>query len=161
MKYLISILSIFISFHAESQKTNKKSTPEPTYFLDSIRIGKIAIFDPNKIESVNEVNDDDTTTPRGKIYIKSKNPNDFNFLSAQDIAQLNNIDRSAPIILIIDDHIVKDNSSFIIDSSYILKMWRVQVENNSFLTTNLSDQKIIKIITPEYVDRRKSKKKIK
>ena len=71
MKYLISILSIFISFHAESQKTNKKSAPEPTYFLDSIRIGKIAIFDPNKIESVNEVNDDDTTK-EGKFTLSLK-----------------------------------------------------------------------------------------
>ncbi|GAB2825099.1 hypothetical protein GCM10027043_28110 [Ferruginibacter profundus] len=148
-----------MSFHAISQKTNKKNKSEPVYFLDSIRLDKITLFNPDKIESVNEINDGDTTAPGGKIYMKSKNPNDYKFLSIQDIAQLNNIEKNAPVILILDDHIVNDNSSIMIDSSYIVKMWRVQIEENSFVRSNLPDQKIIKIITPEYIDPKHKKKK--
>jgi hypothetical protein len=83
----------------------------------------------------------------GKFFIKSKNPKDFNFLSAQDIARLNNISIKTISIFMLDNQIIMDTSSFKIDSSYIKKVEIIKASEIEYLPQNIPDLAILKILT--------------
>jgi hypothetical protein len=107
----------------------------------------IGTFDPNKIDNINVVRDKDPSAPFGKVFIKSKNPKDFNFLSAQDIARLNNISIKTISIFMLDNQIIMDTSSFKIDSSYIKKIEIIKASEIEYLPQNIPDLAILKILT--------------
>jgi hypothetical protein len=107
----------------------------------------IGTFDPNKIDNINVVRDKDPSAPYGKVFIKSKNPKDFNFLSAQDIARLNNISIKTISIFMLHNQIIMDTSSFKIDSSYIKKVEIIKASEIEYLPQNIPDLAILKILT--------------
>ena len=85
MKFITLLFTILTltSYGQVTKPANLNSKNLPEYFLDSVRIDKNQLFfDPNKIAEINVVKEKDTTTQSyGKIYIKSKNPKDFNVIS--------------------------------------------------------------------------------
>ena len=119
----------------------------PIYYLDSVRVKTIGTFDPNKIDNINVVHDKDPSAPYGKVFIKSKNPKDFNFLSAKDIARLNNISIKTISFFMLDNQIIMDTVSFKIDSSYIKKIEIIKASEIEYLPQNIPDLAILKILT--------------
>ena len=142
MKQIFFLFLTLPSLHTFSQ-TDKK---EPAFYLDSVRI-PMGTFSPTKIENINVVRDNDPTTPNGKVYIKSKNPKDFKFISAQDILKANNISIGTISIFILDNEIIKDTSTFKIDSSYILNVEVIKASEIEYLPHNIPNLAILKIFT--------------
>ena len=145
MKQLFVILFSLLTSKAFSQTLNPNN--KPVYFLDSVQIATIATFDPNKIESIDVVRDKDPAAPNGKIFIKSKNPRNFKFLSAQDIAKANNIPSETISIFMLDNEIIRDTGAFRIDSSYILKVEIIKGSEIVYLPQNGPSLAILNILT--------------
>lgn len=145
MKQLLFTLLTFISINAFSQ--SKTLNNNPVYFLDSVRVTTLGIFDPNKIDNINVVREKDPTAPNGKIFITSKNPESFNFLSAHDIAKANNIPAKTISIFMLDNEVIKDTATFKIDSSYILRVDIIKASEIKYLPHNIPSLVILKIIT--------------
>ncbi|MGI4750141.1 MAG: hypothetical protein ACRYFB_05875 [Janthinobacterium lividum] len=98
---------------------------EPWFFLDSVRISKNQLyFDPDKIVAINVVKDKDKPNQKeGKIYLKSKNPKGYNFLTLKGIEKTYVKTVSGLALFMIDNLILKDNiSTYKIDSAYILNV---------------------------------------
>jgi hypothetical protein len=119
-----SILSILL-LCALISNGQTKQTPHPNtapvFFLDSVRMTTLPHFDLNKIKSLNVVKEyDENTKVYGKVYITTKSPRDFNFLTLEQIAK-QSVTGATPCIFMINNELVKDTNNIRIDSSYILK----------------------------------------
>ena len=145
MKKSLFVFFIFMNFNCFSQSRLYVGNSEPDYYIDSVRVQALGVFDPNKIESINVVKD--STAPSGKIYIKIKKNTTVHFLTAKDIVVMNNIIPGSISIFLLDNEIVKDTSNFSIDSSYILKVEIVKASEIKYLPENISNLSIVKIIT--------------
>ncbi len=121
MKQLLLSVLLFSAIFSYGQTKQGHSSTPPTYFLDSVRQVKLPQFDPDKISSVDVVKEyDEVAKTSGRIYIKTKDPKSFNFLSLEQIAKQNAVN-AAPCLYMINSELVKDISNVKIDSSYILK----------------------------------------
>ncbi len=156
MRKSIFILTAFISSHCLSQSRLSLSTQEPDYYVDSVRVNSLGVFDPNKIESIKVVKD--STGLSGKLYIKIKKSATLNLLTSKDIVRINNITPGSFPIFVLDDQIIKDTSNFRIDSSYILKIEIVNASEIKYLPENISNIKILNITTATQanIDKEKS-----
>ena len=129
MKKLILFL-FFISVYNHSvaqspayYKSNTVVGLKAEAFLDSVPIElESSFFDVSKIESV----DVTKNAASGRIYIKTKNPSNINFLSYSRIKNeyFSGIDK--PILLLINGQFIKNFMLIKIDSAYI---YNVEVES--------------------------------
>lgn len=123
MKIMFSLLSIVFSTFSFGQLLINNSKPEA--YLDSNKIElEHFLFDQNKIEKFEVVNNifDARTNTTGRIYMTSKKPQTFNFLSYQQIKTKYFSDRTKPILLLINGTLIKSPAKLNIDSSYINKV---------------------------------------
>ena len=155
LRKIFLFLLCIIALECVSQTRPKKGNL--VYFIDSVRVKSIGIFDPNKIESINTINDDDTTAPFGKVFIAVKKTETVHFLTAADVARLNHVTIDSPAIFMLDDIIIRDTSLFFIDSSYITKTEIEKVARGVYMPQNIADLRMLKIYTPEYIDKKKRK----
>lgn len=137
------------SYGQESGTANPGSKDLTEYFLDSVRIGKNQLFfDPDKIAEINvvKVNGAETHTCYGKIYIKSKDPKSFNFISIPDIEKTYGDSISTPTLFMIDNEFLRDGiSTYKIDSAYILNVEVLKSTEIEYLKNNLPALTIVKI----------------
>jgi hypothetical protein len=160
MKTLFPIVFFFFSTNVYSQTKTPKNVPNsyiaPVFFLDSVRVNGLGTFDNNKIEDINVVSGD-SAFPSGRIYIKSKNPGDFNFLSAKDILKAYKISQKTSAIFMLDNEIIKDTTTFKIDSSFILNVEIINASEIEYLPNNISSLAILKVFTAtkENIDKQK------
>lgn len=112
------------TFGQVKEASLNQSKIEPQYFLDSVKISKNQMFfSPDKIAAINVVKKDNNVLNSGEIYITSKNPKDFKFLTLQDVIKIYVKSKPASIIFMLDDKILKDDiSTYKIDSDYILNV---------------------------------------
>ncbi|HEY5371814.1 MAG TPA: hypothetical protein VIJ75_22755 [Hanamia sp.] len=144
---LFTILTI-TSYGQVTKRTQSNSKNLPEYFLDSVRIDKNQLFfDPNKIAEINVVRENDTITHSyGKIYIKSKNPKDFNFISLRDIEKTYANSVSTPVLFMVDNEFLKDDmATYKIDSAYILNVEVLKSTEIEYLKNSLPIITILKI----------------
>lgn len=118
----------------------------PAIFLDSIQINSLGSFDNDKIESVNIVKSN-AAFPNGRIYIKSKTPGSFKFLTAKEILKVYKISDITTPIFMLDNEIIADTSDFSIDSSYILEVKVIKASEIAYLPNNFSSLATLKIFT--------------
>ena len=113
MKFITLLFSILTldSYGQVTKTVDSNSKNLPVYFLDSIRMDKNQLFfDPSKISEINVVKEKDTTTQNyGMIYIKSKKPKDFNFLTLPDIEKTYTKGISTSTLFMVDNEFLKDN----------------------------------------------------
>jgi hypothetical protein len=128
MKYIFAVMMSFLTFLSLAQVNlviSSTSNKEIVYYLDNVKIGKNQLFfDANKIASVQVMKENDTTKDvQGSIFIGSKDPHDFNFLSMAEIEKrFTNASPSATVFMI-NNEVLKDAiDSYKIDSSYILNV---------------------------------------
>lgn len=128
MKQCIIFIALFVTLIAFGQR-NPKSIPfkewQPLYYIDSVNVDFPKYhFELNKLKSMQVVNSyiDSTKQIHGKIFMTSKNPKDYKFLTMQDITNRYRKDKFSPGIFMLDNEFLKDTVHFRIDSSYILKI---------------------------------------
>ncbi|HSZ34869.1 MAG TPA: hypothetical protein VK772_16245 [Puia sp.] len=155
MRYLLLILILFFNLPAFSQTISPLTKPtisplnkeEPQYYIDSVRVQRLEIFDPEKIESINVVKNTDSASPNGKVYIKIKETERLDLLTVGDIKRINHIPSGSTALFMLDNEIIKDTTNFRIDSLYILKVETVKASEIVYLPGNISNFEILKIIT--------------
>jgi len=155
MRHLLFIPILFFNFPVFSQTISTLTKPtispltkeEPQYYIDSIRVQRLEIFDPEKIESINVVKNKDSAAPNGKVYIKIKKKETLNLLTVEDLCRINHIPPGSTALFMIDNEIIKDTTNFRIDSYYILKVETVKASEILYMPGNISNFEILKIIT--------------
>ncbi len=160
MRTLVSFIFFFFTVNAFSQTKKQYNVPgplkTPVFFLDSIQVNTLGTFDNNKIQDINVVSAD-AAFPNGRIYIKSKDPRDFKFLSARDILKVYNIPDGTSAIFMLDNEIINDTTTFKIDSSYILNVEIIKASEIEYLPNNISSLAILKVFTASEENRDRQK----
>jgi hypothetical protein len=118
----------------------------PEIYLDSVRYGYFPNFDPNQIDSIS-ISKETKEAPRGKIFIKSKHPQSLNLLTIQDINARYRKNALAPTIYMLNNEILKEVSTFRIDSAFILKVEILKGSETDYLNVQFPDLTILNIIT--------------
>ncbi len=147
--FIILFLSL-VSFGQQNSNPKPFKEWQPLYYLDSVNVEFSELhFDPGKIESMNVVKSymDSTGQNYGKIFITSKNPKDYNFLTISDIKTTYKEDSLSPTIFMLDNEFLKDITKFKIDSNYILKIELLRGSEFDYLKKNIPNLTILKIIT--------------
>ena len=153
MKIFIFLLSFFVSFIVQGQQSARlKPIAEwqPLFFLDSVNTGTTPLyFDANKIAGINIVQNyfDSAKQIHGKIFITSKDPKSYHFMTIPEIANNYKRDIKMPAIFMLDNEFLKDIATFKIDSSYILKVEITTAAEIEYLKNTFPDLTIFKIIT--------------
>ena len=123
MKIIFCFLSLGLSIISFAQL--KLYGNKPSVYLDSTKIElEYFLFDQNKIEKFEVVKNHFTTPTNnsGSIYITSKQPQNFNFLSYEEIKRKYFSDKTKPILLLLNGNFIKSAAKINIDSSYISKV---------------------------------------
>ncbi len=123
MKIIFSLFSIVFSTFSFGQSLINSSKPD--VYLDSNKIElEHFLFDQSKIEKFEIVKQifDARTNTTGIIYITSKKPQFFNFLSYQQIKTKYFSGRTKPILLLLNGTFIISPAKLNIDSSYINKV---------------------------------------
>jgi hypothetical protein len=153
MKTLIFIVFISLSPVAFGQQNSiRKPFKEwqPLCYLDSVSIDLSQThFDHARIKSMNVVKNyiDSTRQIYGKIFISSKNPRGYDFLTISDISKTYKIDTLSPTIFMLENEFLKAITRFKIDSSYILKVELLRASEFDYFKKNLPNLTILRIIT--------------
>jgi len=129
MKIILSVFCVGISLITFAQKI--LSYDKPSVYLDSNKIElEHYLFDQNNIEKVDVIKKefDPLTNSSGKIYITSKNPKDYHFLSFTDFKNKYLGNNKKPVLLLINGNFIKNPTNIKIDSAYI---FNVEVESGA------------------------------
>jgi hypothetical protein len=148
---LFIILSLsLVSFGQQNSNPKPFKEWQPLYYLDSVNVEFSELhFDPEKIESMNVVKSyiDSIGQNHGKIFITSKDPKDYNFLTISDITKTYKKDTLSPTVFMLDNEFLKDITKFKIDSNYILNVELLRGSEFDYLKKIIPNLTILKIIT--------------
>jgi hypothetical protein len=147
--FLISVSVSLVAFGQQNSKTKPFKEWLPLCYLDSVNIEFTqAHFDMYKLADIHiEGNYTDSARQiHGKIFMTSKVPKDYHFLTISDISRIHKIDTLSPSIFMLDNEFLKDISRFTIDSSYILRVEIIRGSEFDYLKNNIPNLTILKII---------------
>ncbi|MCF0057354.1 hypothetical protein [Dyadobacter sp. CY356] len=145
MKNAFVVILLFITVKSQGQ-IYKPENFRPEIYLDSIKYGSIPYIEPSKIDSIHVVKETNKVAG-GQIFIKSKNPKSLHILSVYDISARYTKNALAPTIYMLDNQILKEVSTFRIDSALILKVEILKGSETDYLNVQFPDLTILKIIT--------------
>jgi hypothetical protein len=140
MKFFLTLCLLFFTtlFFGQNNKTE-----EPAMFIDSVLVGTISMeyIDPNDIESINVIKKNTTINGvlyYGQIYISSKNPKKYDFISLDQVKSEFTKIKSKDVIYMINGALIKTNTETLkLDRNYILS---VEVTNSdAFYNLRKSD----------------------
>jgi hypothetical protein len=140
MKFFLTFCLLFFTtlFFGQNNKTE-----EPAMFIDSVLVGTISMeyIDPNDIESINVIKKNTTINGvlyYGQIYITSKNPKKYDFISLDQVKSEFTKIKSKNVIYMINGALIKTNTETLkLDRNYILS---VEVTNSDeFFNLRKSD----------------------
>lgn len=153
MKTCVALLLFLFSLSANGQEDiTPKPVSEwpPLFYLDSVNVEMSKLlFDANKLSAIKVTNNyyDSSMQIHGKVFMTSKDPKNYNFLTISQILRPFKKEIQTPTIFMLDNEILKDTSNFKIDSSYILKVLLLQNAENKYSENTMRDSAILKIIT--------------
>lgn len=142
--FLVSIL-LFVALKSQAQ-IYKSENFQPAFYLDSVKYEVFPRFDISQIDSIS-ISKENKKAPNGRIYIKSKDPKNLHLLSVSDINARYTKNALAPTIYMLDNEILKEVSTFRIDSAFILKVEILKGSETDYLNVQFPDLTILKIIT--------------
>lgn len=122
LTFVIYILMSFKSFGQVKEVSQNVVAKDPIYFLDGVQINKNQMFfSPDKIAAINV--EKENNLDNGEIYITSKNPKNFNFLTLSQIIKPYLKLKPSSVLFMIDNKILKDEiATYKIDSAYVLSV---------------------------------------
>ncbi|GLU51883.1 hypothetical protein Dfri01_13440 [Dyadobacter frigoris] len=145
MKNVFVVILLFIAVKSQGQ-IYKPENFRPEIYLDSVKYGSFPNFDIHQIDSIS-ISKENKKVPEGQIFIKSKNPKNLYLLSILDITARYKKNALTPTIYMLDNEILKEVSTFRIDSSYILKVEVLKGSETDYLNTQFPDLTILNIVT--------------
>lgn len=150
MKILAFVFFALITLKTFGQLKKASAFNSPAtiqYFLDSVGINKNQLFfNPNKITAINVVKRNNRDLNSGEIYITSKNPKDFKFLTLADVRKTYLKSKDVSVLFMIDDKVLKDDiSTYKIDADYILNVEVLKSAEISSLKNSMQNFAIISI----------------
>ena len=139
MKCILTLFLLFLTILFFGQSKNE----QPAMFLDSVFVATntIEYMEPNEIESINVIKKNTTINGvlyYGQIYITSKNPKKYDFISLEQVkSEFTNI-KGIDVIYMINGALIKNNIETLkLDRNYILS---VEVTNSdAFYNLRKSD----------------------
>lgn len=130
MKYTLFLLLCSLCSYGQ-QKTS--FGPLPVYYIDSVKMTNLPVFDPARIASIGVIKvGNDTAKRYNDVYITLKEPHDFQFLTLEQIAR-KRVPAGTLCLFMIDNEIIKDVTGVTIDSSYILKYELMNTKDFTYL----------------------------
>ncbi|GAA4340624.1 hypothetical protein GCM10023149_52210 [Mucilaginibacter gynuensis] len=133
MKNLFALIFIAFAFALNTQaQSHSDNAAKPAYYLDSVKFGnslETFVFDMDKIAEISVMKNEG---PAGAVYIKSKNPADFNFLSLPQVA-LYYTGKKGPYLFMLNGKILTDISQIKIDASFIAICQKTNTKDIAYL----------------------------
>jgi len=145
MKKTLLLIFLLSGFQATAQLV-KHNHVEPYVTINAVQYQSIPYLDPNKIDSL-WITKPEKSAPYGTIHIRTKDTTKMCLLGISYFDALYRKNKLAPIIYMLDHEILKDASTFRIDSSFILKVEVIKGEDTDYLRTQFPDLIILNIIT--------------
>jgi len=139
MKFILTLFLLFLTTLFFGQIKNE----QPAMFLDSVFVAnnRIEYMEPNEIESINVIKKNTTINGvlyYGQIYITSKNPKKYDFISLEQVKSEFTKIKGIDVIYMINGALIKNNIETLkLDRNYILS---VEVTNSdAFYNLRKSD----------------------
>jgi len=139
MKFILTLFLLFLTTLFFGQIKNE----QPAMFLDSVFVANntIEYMEPNEIESINVIKKNTTINGvlyYGQIYITSKNPKKYDFISLEQVKSEFTKIKGIDVIYMINGALIKNNIETLkLDRNYILS---VEVTNSdAFYNLRKSD----------------------
>lgn len=139
MKFILTLFLLFLTTLFFGQIKNE----QPAMFLDSVFVANntIEYMEPNEIESINVIKKNTTINGvlyYGQIYITSKNPKKYDFISLEQVKSEFTKIKGIDVIFMINGALIKNNIETLkLDRNYILS---VEVTNSdAFYNLRKSD----------------------
>lgn len=146
MRILLSLIILAWAVAAQSQnKAPVNSNPE--YYVDSLSVASIRLFDPQKIEKVNVVKEKDAMAPNGKVFITIKKSATLKWISIKDIVSKYKLSDTAACIFMLNDNIITDTAGFRIDEDYIAGIDIMKASAIENLPNNIPNLALLKLFT--------------
>jgi hypothetical protein len=151
MKKIIAILMISTcSLKLYSQ--NNSHNREPTYYLDSVECSGFPLCDPWLIDNLQVGKKAGTN---GQIFINTKKSHKFKWLSFSKIAA--NYPNYRTTLFMVNNELVENQKFSMIDSSYILKIEKIDTKDLFIVGKKIKKTLILNIVTNTKENIEKSK----
>jgi len=124
MKFILTLFLLFLTTLFFGQIKNE----QPAMFLDSVFVANntIEYMEPNEIESINVIKKNTTINGvlyYGQIYITSKNPKKYDFISLEQVKSEFTKIKGIDVIFMINGALIKNNIETLkLDRNYILSV---------------------------------------
>ena len=151
MKKIVAILIIStLSLKLYSQ--NSPHNREPTYYLDSVECKSMPFFDTWFIEDLQIGKKSGTN---GQVFINTKKSHKFNWINFSTIAT--NYSNCGTTLFMVNNEFIKNQKSTKIDSSYILKIEKIDTKDLFIVGKKIKKTVILNIVTntKENIDKSK------
>lgn len=142
---LIFLFGITLGAFGQASHTKKAAN-----FINGVNYGAyLPYFNQTLIDSVTISKHyvDKENDLFGAIYLTTKTPNKFNFLSINDIDNAYKIEKSGLTLYMLNKEFIKEAAHFKIDSSYIYKVEVIKGKDFDYLKNSQPNLSIVKIFT--------------
>ncbi|MBL0358031.1 MAG: hypothetical protein IPP72_14680 [Chitinophagaceae bacterium] len=146
MKIFHSILFICFMVCALAQKRAPVNS-NPEYYVDSVRVNSIQLFDHQKIEKVNVVKGKDSMAPNSKVFISIKKSAVLKWVTTKDIITKYQLADSFACIFMVNNNIIKDPDIFRIDEYFITGIDVMKADELENLPNNIPNLELLKLFT--------------
>ncbi len=151
MKKII-VLLIISTYNLKLYSQNNSHNREPSYYLDSVECGGLPIFDNKLIDNIQIGKKVGTN---GQVYINTKRKHKFNWVYFSTIAA--NYPNYKSSLFMINNELLKNQNVNKIDSSYILRVEKIDVKDLFVVGSKINKTVILNIITNTKENIEKSK----
>ena len=151
MKKIIALL-IISTWSLKLYSQNNTQNREPTYYLDSVECKGIPHFDPLLIDNLQIGKKVGTN---GQVFINTKKSHKFNWIYFSTIAA--NYPNYKTALFMVNNVFVENQKSNKIDSSYILKIEKIDTKDLFIVGKKIKKTVILNIVTNTKENIEKSK----
>ena len=151
MKKIIAIL-IISTFSLKLYSQNNSHNRNPTYYLDSVECADLPLFDPQLIVDLKVGRKAGTN---GQVFVYTKKGYKFNWVYFSTIAK--NYPNSKTTLFMVNNEFVMNGKTNKIDSSYILKIEKIDSKDLLMAGKNIKKMTILNIVTNTKANIEKSK----
>ena len=151
MKKIVALLIISV-YSLKLYSQNKSQNRNPTYYLDSVECSGFPLCNPWLIDNLQVGKKAGTN---GQIFINTKKNHKFKWLSFSKIAE--NYPNYRTTLFMVNNELVESQKYSMIDSSYILKIEKIDTKDLFIVGKKIKKMVILNIVTNTKENIEKSK----